>query len=248
MSRESKVKQEAAVNDTDDHFFHINDLDVDKITLPAIDEKRSSDSRFHAFPSYQYGKKLDKIVFTTDEIKITKGGIPKLDDKWRKNDSKREFFWLGIDPEQEASMSLFNKLREIDQKYDGLISYDADEKKDLNIDSKTIHILKDKKKEPLTILEYSPLVRKSVQGGDGELKPDQPSYEPYDRLKIKFQKKYDKDRKEGELSELTTCLFIGDKDEPENLTYPTDFEKLFRWNCTAKFVLQINKFGFKKTI
>jgi len=245
----SKQQEEVEVDtDSDDHHVHINDFDVNKITLPAIDEKRSSDSRYHSFPTYKYGKQQDKIVFTTDEIKITKGGIPKLDDKWRKNDSKREFFWLGWDKEQESCNALFTKLKEIDEKYDALISYDSDEKVDHNVESKTVHILKDKKKEPLTVLEYSPLVRMSVQGGDGEQKVDQPEYIPYERIKIKFQKKWDKNKKEGELSELTTVLYLGDNDVEENLTYPSDFEKYLRWNCTARFVLQVNKFGCKKTI
>ena len=244
-------KQETEVEQTspDDHFVHIKDLDVDKITLPAIDDKRSSDSRYHIFPTYQYGKQQDKIVFVTDEIKITKGGIPKLDDKWRKNDSKREFFWLGWDKEQENSNALFEKLKEIDEKFDDLISYDSDTKQDKNVETQTVHLLKDKtKKEPLNVLEYAPLVRMSVQGGDGEQKVDQPEYNPYERIKVKFQKKWDKNKKEGDLSELTTVLFIGDKEEEEDLTYPSDFEKYLRWNCTARFVCQITKFGCKKTI
>jgi hypothetical protein len=242
--------QEAEVeyNSPDDHFVHIKDLDVEQITLPAIDDKRSSDSRYHIFPTYKYGKQQDKIVFVTDDIKITKGGIPKLDDKWRKNDSKREFFWLGWDKEQESCNSLFEKLKEIDEKYDALISYDVDTKDDKNVESQVIHLLKDKKKEPLNVLEYTPLVRMSVQGGDGAQKPDQPEYAPYERIKIKFQKKWDKNKKEGDLSELTTVLFLGDKEEEEDLTYPSDFEKYLRWNCTARFVCQITKFGCKKTI
>ena len=247
----SKKQEEVEVDNNsedDDHLIHINDFDVDKITLPTIDEKRSSDSRYHAFPTYQFGKAQDKIVFQTDEIKITKGGIPKLDEKWRKNDSKREFFWLGWDKEQESCNKLFQKLKEIDEKFDGLISYDSDEKVDHNVESKTVYTLRDKKKEPLTVLEYSPLVRMSVQGGDGEQKADQPEYVPYERIKIKFQKKWDKNKKENEPSELTTVLFLGDNDTEEPLTYPSDFEKYLRWNCTARFLLQVNKFGCKKAI
>ena len=249
MSTESKVskKQEVVVDSVDDfHHIHINDFDVNKITLPAIDEKRSSESRFHAFPTYD--KQQHKIIFTTDEICLNKGGIPKLDDRWRKNDSKREFFWLGLDTEQNSCNTLFQKLREIDEKFDGQISYDSDEKVDHNIESKTVYTIRDKKKEPLTVLEYSPLVRESVQGGDGEQKPDQPAYVPYKRIKIKFQKSWNKDKKENEPSELTTVLFLGDNDVEEPLTYPSDFEKHLKWKCKARFVLQINKFGCKKAI
>jgi hypothetical protein len=251
----SKSKEVADVDvEVDDsneesNFVHINDFDVDKVTLPAIDEKRSSDSRFHSFPTYDYGgKHQDKITIVTDEIKLTKGGIPKLDDKWRKNDSKREFFWLGWDKEQEACNVLFEKLKQLDEKFDSQISYDSDEKVDHNLETKTVHTLKDKKKEPLTVLEYVPIVRMSVQGGDGEKKADQPEYTPYERIKVKFLKKWDPKKQEGDLSELTTLLYLGENEEAENLTYPSDFEKYLRWNCTAKFVLQVTKFGCKKAV
>jgi hypothetical protein len=251
-SKTVKHVEEVDVSDTesaDTNTIDCSDFNVDNFTIPPIDEKRSSDSQYHAFPTYKYGKKQDKLILKTDPIKITKGGIPKLDDKWRKTDAKREFMWLGIDTEQPACVALFDAFKQIDEHFDKLISYDADEKVDANVESKTVVFQKDKKKvEPLTVLEYSPLVKLSVQGGDGESKPDQPEYVPYERCKLKFGKKYDKDRKDGEPSELTTALFLGDKEDPEDLTYPSDFEKYLRWNCTAQFVLQFSKFRCKKAV
>ncbi len=251
-SKTVKHVEEVDVSDNesaDTNTIDCSDFNVDNFTIPPIDEKRSSDSQYHAFPTYKYGKKQDKLILKTGPIKITKGGIPKLDDKWRKTDAKREFMWLGIDQEQAACVELFNAFKQIDEHFDKLVSYDADEKVDANVESKTVVFQKDKKKvEPLTVLEYSPLVKLSVQGGDGESKPDQPEYTPYERCKLKFGKKYDKDRKEGEPSELTTTLFLGEKEEPEDLKYPSDFEKYLRWNCTAQFVLQFSKFRVKKAV
>lgn len=251
-SKTVKHVEEVEVSDTesaDTNTIDCSDFKIDNFTIPPIDEKRSSDSQYHAFPTYKYGKKLDKLILKTDPIKITKGGIPKLDDKWRKTDAKREFMWLGIDNDQPACVALFDAFKQIDEHFDKLISYDADEKVDANVDSKTVVFQKDKKKvEPLTVLEYAPLVKLSVQGGDGEAKPDQPEYVPYERCKLKFGKKYDKNRGEGEPSELTTTLFLGDKEDPEDLKYPSDFEKYLRWNCTAQFVLQFSKFRVKKAV
>jgi len=222
------------------------DFDVKKLTIPPIDEKRSADAHYHAFPVYQYGKKQDKLTLKTGPIKITKGGIPRLDDKWRKTDAKREFMWLGIDSTQPACQELFDALKQIDEHFDKLITYDSDEKLDNNIDTKTVYFKRDKKEEPLKMLEYAPMVKLSVSAGDAEQKPDQKQYEPYERVKLRFARKYDKDRKEGEPSELTTTLFLGEKEDPEDLKYPTDFEKHLRWNCTAQFVLQFSKFRVKK--
>ena len=251
-SKTVKHVEEVDVSDSesaDTNTIDCSDFNVENFTIPPIDEKRSSDSQYHSFASYKYGKKHDKLILKTGPIKITKGGIPKLDDKWRKTDAKREFMWLGIDQEQPACVELFNSFKQIDEHFDKLISYDADEKVDANVESKTVVFQKDKKKvEPLTVLEYSPLVKLSVQGGDGESKPDQPEYVPYERCKLKFGKKYDKDRKEGEPSELTTTLFLGEKEDPEDLKYPSDFEKYLRWNCTAQFVLQFSKFRVKKAV
>ena len=142
------------------HVVECSDFKVENFTIPAIDEKRSSDSQYHSFPSYKYGKKSDKLIIKTGPIKITKGGIPKLDDKWRKTDAKREFMWLGVDEEQQNSVELFNVFEQIDEHFDKLISYDSDEKVDNNLESKIVYLQKDKKRtEPLSVLEYSPIVR-----------------------------------------------------------------------------------------
>jgi hypothetical protein len=251
-SKTVKHIEEVDVSDSesaDTNTIDCSKFNVENFTIPPIDEKRSSDSQYHSFASYKYGKKQDKLILKTGPIKITKGGIPKLDDKWRKTDAKREFMWLGVDQDQPACVELFDTFKQIDEHFDKLISYDSDEKIDANVESKTVVFQKDKKKfEPLTVLEYSPLVKLSVQGGDGESKADQPTYVPYERCKLKFGKKYDKDRKEGEPSELTTTLFLGEKEDPEDLKYPSDFEKYLRWNCTAQFVLQFSKFRCKKAV
>ena len=255
-TKTSKPEQIVSDNDMSDsedsqndvHTVDCSKFKVKNLNLSPIDDKRSSDSQFHSFPTYKYGKKQDKLLLKTGPIKITKGGIPRLDDKWRKTDAKREFMWLGIDEEQEACKELFNVFKQIDEKFDKLISYDTEEKHDANVESKTVVFGKDKKGEPLTVLEYTPIVKLSVQGGDGKTDGDQKEYTPYERCKLKFGKKYDKERKEGEPSELTTTLYLGDKEEPENLLYPSDFERYLRWNCTAQFVLQLNKFRVKKAV
>jgi len=248
----SSNQEIVADNNDDVKFVSVDDFDVNKLIVPAIDDKRSSDTHYHSYPVYQYGKSdktLDKLVLTTGEIKLTKGGIPKIDGKWRKSDADnaRSTCWVGEDKTQPELEKFFNVCRSIDEKFDKLITYDADEKKDVNIDSKTVYLNKDGKKEPLSCLDYTPLVRLSQQGGEGEVKSDK-EYIPYERVKLRFAKKYDKERKEGEPQELTTVLFLGDKEEEEDLKFPSDFEKYLRWNCTAKFVLQLVKFRVKKAI
>ena len=245
--------QEIVADKNDDvKFVSVDDFDVDKLVVPPLDDKRSSDTHYHSYPLYQYGKSdksLDKLVLTTGEIKLTKGGIPKIDGKWRKSDADnaRSTCWVGEDKTQPELEKFFNVCRSIDGKFDKLITYDSEEKKDSNLDTKTVYLNKDGKKEPLSCLDYTPLVRLSQQGGEGEVKSEK-EYVPYERVKLRFAKKFDKERKEGEPQELTTVLFLGDKEEEEDLKFPSDFEKYLRWNCTAKFVLQLVKFRVKKAI
>jgi hypothetical protein len=238
--------------DLSDNNIQVADFDLSKFVLPGIDEKLSSGAQYHAFPKYKFGegkKDTDNVVIVTDEIKLTKGGIPRLDPKFRRNDSKREFFYLGWDEEQKSCNELFKLLQTIDEEFDEKISYDSKKDKDPNLESKTVYIQKDKKKEPLNILEYVPMVRLSQGPPEGsEKKEGQTEYVPYKRIKVKFGTEYNKDKDENEPNKLTTALFLGDKEDPEDLTYPTDYEKYFKYGCTARFVLQINKFWAKKAI
>lgn len=238
-------------DDLSDNNIQVNNFNLKKFVLPSIDEKLSSGAQYHAFPKYRFGegkKDLDNVVIVTDEIKVTKGGIPRLDPKFRRNDSKREFFYLGYDEEQKACYDLFKVLQTIDEEYDKLISYDSKKDVDPNLETKTIFIQKDKKKEALNVLEYVPLVRMSQGPPEGAEKEGQSEYVPYKRIKVKFSTEYNKDKDENEPNKLTTALFLGDKEEPEDLTYPTDYEKYFKYGCTARLVLQINKFWVKKSV
>ena len=197
----------------------------------------SKGSQYLAFPKYKYSKKKKESALTivTDVIKLSKGGIPRLDGEYKKTDGDRMFFWLGCDNEQKSCVELFNALRSIDEHYQEQLSK--------NSDTKFVHLLKDKTKEPLDKLDYVALVRESIVPENAEKK-----VEPYDRIKVKFNTKYDKDLPEGQVPEITTSLFVGDREEPENLATVTDFEKFLRWNCEAKFVLQVNKLWAMKAV
>ena len=208
--------------------------------LSPVIEKYCSKAQYNSFPKYKYSKDAkdgETLIVATDKIKLTKGGIPKIDGEYRKSDKDRGFFWLGCDNEQPELVALFDMLRSIDEEY-------AESLKN-NKDTSTLYILKDKQKEPIDKLEYVPIVRESAQPED---KKGDKEYEPYDRIKVKFNTKYDKDLPEGQVADITTSLFVGDREEPENLATVTDFEKFLRWNCEAIFVLEVNKFWAMKAV
>jgi hypothetical protein len=208
--------------------------------LSPVIEKYCSKAQYNSFPKYKYTKDAkdgETLIVATDKIKLTKGGIPKLDGEYRKSDKDRGFFWLGCDNEQPELVVLFDMLRSIDDEFSESLKN--------NKDTNTLYILKDKQKEPLDKLEYVPIVRESAQPED---KKGDKEYEPYDRIKVKFSTKYDEHAEEGDLQEINTQLFLLDNEEPEPYTTVTDFTKSFKWNCEARFVFAINKFWAMKAV
>lgn len=253
MSKVSTQNHEDSYSDNDDlgdNNIQVNNFNIKKFVLQPIDEKLSSPAQYHAFPKYKFGedkKDMDNVIIVTDEIKLTKAGIPRLDVQFRRNDSKREYFYLAWDEEQENCNALFKALQSIDDEFDKKISYDSKKDVDPNLESKTVYLKKDKK-DPLNVLNYVPMVRLSQGPPEGAVQEGQSEYVPYKRIKVKFGTEYNKDKDENEPNKLTTALFLGDKEEPEDLTYPTDYEKYFKYGCTARFVLQINKFWVKRQV
>ena len=208
--------------------------------LSPVIEKYCSKAQYNSFPKYKYSKDAkdgETLIVATDKIKLTKGGIPKIDGEYRKSDKDRGFFWLGCDNEQPELVALFDMLRSIDEEY-------AESLKN-NKDTSTLYILKDKQKEPIDKLEYVPIVRESAQPED---KKGDKEYEPYDRIKVKFSTKYDENAEEGDLHEINTTLYLLDNEEPEPYTTVTDFTKSLKWNCEARFVFAIHKFWAMKAV
>lgn len=221
-------------------FVSPQSFKLKNFALSPIIEKYCSKAQYNSFPKYKYHKDAkdgDTLIIATDKIKLTKGGIPKLDGEYRKSDKDRGFFWLGCDNEQPELVALFDMLRGVDTQFEDQLKN--------NKETNTLYILKDNLKEPLDKLEYVPIVRESAQPED---KKGDKEYEPYDRIKVKFSTKYDEHAEEGDLQEINTQLFLLDNEEPEPYTTVTDFTKSLKWNCEARFVLAINKFWTMKAV
>jgi len=245
MPKSTNQHEQTSVSDSDagesgmSYVTH-NTFKLKNFILSPVIEKYCSKAQYMSFPKYKYSKDSkdgETLIIATDRIKLTKGGIPKLDGEYRKTDKDRMFFWLGCDSEQPELVSLFKMLRSIDEEFQESLSN--------NKETKALYILKDKQKEPLDKLEYVPIVRESVQPED---KKDDKEYEPFDRIKIKFSTKYDDGAEEGDLPEINTQLFLLDNEEPEPYTTVSDFTKSLKWNCEARFVFAINKFWAMKSV
>jgi len=240
MPKQTSQEQQSTSADESPSFVTPQTFKLKNFGLSPVIEKYCSKAQYNSFPKYKYSKDAkdgETLIVATDKIKLTKGGIPKLDGEYRKSDKDRGFLWIGCDNEQPELVALFEMLRGIDTEY-------ADSLKN-NKDTNTLYILKDKQKEPLDKLEYVPIVRESAQPED---KKGDKEYEPYDRIKVKFSTKYDDKAEEGDLQEINTQLFLLDNEEPEPYTTVTDFTKSLKWNCEARFVFAINKFWAMKAV
>lgn len=240
MPKQTSQEQQSTSADESPSFVTPQNFKLKNFGLSPVIEKYCSKAQYNSFPKYKYSKDAkdgETLIVATDKIKLTKGGIPKLDGEYRKSDKDRGFLWIGCDNEQPELVALFEMLRGIDTEY-------ADSLKN-NKDTNTLYILKDKQKEPLDKLEYVPIVRESAQPED---KKGDKEYEPYDRIKVKFSTKYDDKAEEGDLQEINTQLFLLDNEEPEPYTTVTDFTKSLKWNCEARFVFAINKFWAMKAV
>lgn len=248
MPKNTNTKQEvddssSSSSDTEEvsQYINVAEFDINKFYVKNIDDKYSSKSQYMAFPRYKLNKKSkdgDNVIIVTEPIKLEKGGIPKIDGEYKKSDADREFFWLGCDEKQENCVQLFKVLNDIDEKYNNLIGK--------NDKTKTICTLKDGKATPLDKLEYSPLVRDSqIPENLEESKKEE--YTTYKRIKVRFNTKWVSGQDDNLPGEITTHLFLLDKEEPEPYTTVSDFEKSLRWGCEARFVLSVNKFWAMKS-
>jgi hypothetical protein len=81
---------------------------------------------------------------------------------------------------------------------------------------------------------------------DDDKKPNARDFVPWDRIKVRLDTKYDAGLGPNDVREIKTKVFLGNNEEPEKTPLLTDVEKLFMWNCTAQFVLNLNKAWIKK--
>ena len=105
-----------------------------KFVIDWDDDKPQS----NAYPKYNYNNDFkvmkngiyhdgENFVIVTGPIKITRGGIPRLDSKWRTKDRDREYFWLGWDKDQDACNNVFGILVDIDDFLDKEINQNNNE-------------------------------------------------------------------------------------------------------------------------
>jgi hypothetical protein len=227
-----------------------SEFDIKRLAFKYVNTDNKDATQINCFPKYKYEGDVgngvlrdgDNFIFTSDPITLTKGGIPSLDEKWRKSDADRMFFWLGYDKSQPECVALFNVLREVD-------TYMLKEINENKNSKKILAKLSSGKETALKNLQYTPAVKLSPTRDDDDDDDDgkkddnknAKKYEPYERVKVRFSTKFDESLGPNDPKEINTVVFVKDKEKPERVSTPTDIAKLLYWNCTAKFVLAFSK-------
>ena len=261
--------------DPDVPTIKAEDFDLSKYQLSAIFEPKDAkgdSAQWFAFPKYEFpakkgkGNKVEqanmgRCIIVTKPIKMSKGGIPKTDEKWRPTDNDCMYFWLPYDKDDEGSKELFEKV---------LIPLDEYHLQKLETEGNKEFLYKDDKgkKSSIKKIKYVSSVRDAVVADDDDKADDDEDNEKsekaekkenYKRIKVRldtvFENTKDNKEKKGNPAadrKIKTRFFLMDEDgnpneEPEPITTLAEARKLLTYNSVVRFALDINKVWVKKT-
>lgn len=215
-----------------------------KIKLDPISESAAfaSNPQYNAFPKYQFEENdHDKVILITDPIKLTKGGIPNIDEKWRPNDNSCMYLWLPISKDEPSSAPLHKT-------FEGLDDYTRDK---IAKDKNFITFSKDPK--TLDSLEYVDIIKTTEprMGADGKEIPG------YDRIKLDIATIYDPKthaKDSTDIKKLNITVYINNSTDKDVVRYKKkevssldELRALVPWNSTIRCAIEIYKFYIAKT-
>ena len=223
--------------------FAVNKFDIEKFSVtltPEAVQKQDSAKKpkmpYYAIPKYKYSVKakedgkdvvkeqIAQPVCMTGDIKLVAYGIPTNPkgegvEPFYATEKDRSFFRIPLDPEQPACVELMEMINSLDE-------YMADEEN-------RSELFAGLPKDRLTACEYSPLNKE----------PSEKMKEPrYNSLKVHLDVDFDS-------GDIMTPVFIkqpNGKNEPQQITTLKDVEKYFRWGCTFRCAIMIQKMWVMK--
>lgn len=214
-----------------------------------------------------FEKYANSLIVVTDSIKMFKGGIARYNAKYHDGDKdsmKRAYFYIPRDDKDPASRDLFKMVGEFDDYMHEEINVKKNENKVLcalmvprgSTDGKAV-------RAKLTGITYTRMITTAkpgdglgtefeIEGEEGgkpkkdDKNSNKKEFVPWDRIKVRFATKYDEKAGVNDKKPITTQIFVGDKDEPEDCTTVSQFEKHFMWGCKAQYALMFNKIWIKR--
>lgn len=256
----------------------VDDFDINNYSVSPIDldtDFASGGSQYTAFPRYKYpstgkqptgGKsKSDsgRLILITDPIKMSKGGLPKVDGNWRKGEGACQFFWLPLLADDLAGQALLNVLTQIDEVNNQKLNVEGNKSGFL----KTVKAGKETKLQKIKysgcVKEFDPSalnVDEDADDGeeDGE-EQEQPinkkgSGEKYNRTKVRLKTVWDKNITDKDTEKVVDMkVYINDgngnpKATAEPVSTMEELRKLFTYNSTIQFAIELNKIWVMKNV
>ena len=251
----SKVQQSAAATSEQDEV-ELTDVKTEKFmpkrfhfsSTPVVKD----DTHQTCFPKYLKDMNIEStvqniktkgrpLVIMTDGIEIDKGGFPQHNVKFHgpsNNSNKRANFDI---PRNKSSEHLFSFIEAVDkllndevnkkENRNGLLSWQDKSKKDCPIE----------KPSYINTIQTTKPPKKKL----GEEASEKKEFVPWQKINVKLNKQYvkGKDSSEGGLS---TLIYYGENEEPEETPNITDVEKHFGYGCTAKFIISFTRVHIDK--
>ena len=232
----------------------VDDFDIKNYKLDPISDAIEG-AQDISFPRYNYTSgededgKFERFCVVTDVIEIKKGGIPKIDPKYRPTENDCLYFWLNLDQCEGGKKFMSNVLEPVDKLHDKKINKDSNKDFVVKLNKKTGKLVpvKDLKYLPC-IKEFDPSKFKDEDDDTDEVKD---ASKIYKRTKISIATKYDKAAKPDDPREIKTLVYANDEDgdpmgEPLTVKTMEQIREYFPWGCKAQFCLEFNKFWIRK--
>lgn len=210
-------------------------FEKDKLLCTRIEENERAKNQYMSYLRYKSNTGAESnFLFSTDEIKLTQYGIPRLtkeNEQYYPNDRDRCFIKVPFDPSQDGC----NKLRQH--------CYDVD----AAIDNSQMRLTIFGEKRIADNYQYLPIVKKPVVLGDmlisAKKKPVQEQKERFEYCKIKFDVDFD-------TGFIKTAVFKKDPDTGEitreRVKTISDLEEIVRYGSTIRMIVLVNKLWASK--
>jgi hypothetical protein len=227
-----------------------SEFKADKFFLSNIEKKFCNDSQYNAFPRYNFGEddSSGRCIVVTEPIVMEKGGLPKINEKFRPTEKDCQYFWLPLLDEDVGGTEFLTKVLEPLDEY-------IDLRINKNENDNFVKLMDDKKKVTnVKKLKYNSCIKEFTpeSTNEDEESDDEDNANSYKRLKVKLALQRDEDYSSEKEQEIKTKVFLCDengdvREKPEDIKNMAQLREVFKWRCTAQFCIEFNKLWAMKS-
>ena len=242
---------------TDAQFVEAAKFNIKKFLLneekSAFDIKTSQNSSgLIRFPKYDYDSNKETLSILSDEIEISYGGVPRIDEKWRPTDDKCLYVWIPLCGRGNIKNKGGKSLLKVFQKIDKLTQDKIDEKKGTYLSCRTDG--KTSKSPKSSSISYSKCIKEYTPNSNNDDDDDDDKDESEDedenkehlyRIKAKIEIKSKWDSKNNKIdntieTEITTKVYDNKKKQIKIKTLD-DLRNQLKYGATVALQIDLVK-------